>query len=60
MIEADIVEVTELPADLAATVVDLDHYVSKYGEARAFYLGIDYDVCREDKYHFDGVNRRSP
>jgi len=58
IIEAQLVEAKELPERFARGTADLDRYTSQYGDARVFYVGVDYRVHHEDKYHFNGVNYR--
>lgn len=55
---ARLVELKRLPAESAGSVVDLSAYTSEFGAAQVFYVGIDYEVRQEDKYHYSGVNYR--
>jgi hypothetical protein len=55
---ARLVELKRLSADIAGAYVNLDSYVSEFGDAQVFYVGVDYKVKQEDKYHYNGVNYR--
>lgn len=55
---ARLVELKRLPADIVEAYVNLDSYVSEFGNAQVFYIGINYKVKQEDKYHYNGANYR--
>lgn len=58
IIAANIAEIKELPLEVAKAYINTANYEQKYSEVRVFYVGIDYQVTKETKYYFNGVNYR--
>jgi len=47
-----------LSRGIAGQVTDLQRWTERFEQVQVVYVGIDYRVHHEDKYHFNGVNYR--
>ncbi len=56
VISAKIVEIKEIPQNIANGCMQTRLYRDTYGNVHIFYVGINYRVKKESKYYLNGVN----
>lgn len=55
---AKVVGKREIPLEVASAFTDVPRYVAKYGQAKVYYVAVDYTVFQEIKYYMNGINYR--
>ncbi|MBL0389194.1 SpoIID/LytB domain-containing protein [Tumebacillus sp. ITR2] len=53
---AKVVGVKELSLDESSNYAALSKYIEKYGQAKVYYVAVDYKVDKESKYFLNGIN----
>lgn len=55
---AKFVSKREVPLEVASAFTNVPRYVAQYGQAKVYYVAVDYTVFEETKYYLNGTNYR--
>ncbi|MDI6602582.1 MAG: hypothetical protein QME57_00480 [Patescibacteria group bacterium] len=58
IITARLVGIKALPPSLVAGLTRMDKYLELYGEVKTYYVGIEYQLKKENRAFYNGVNYR--
>jgi hypothetical protein len=57
-LKAQVVGIKPIPLSLVESIIKIDKYLDLYSEIKAYYVAIDYQLKKENRYVYNGVNYR--